>query len=92
MDLLRFLLLLPLRLLRGLFAGIALVLRPLLGQLSWSAPAWLPATGAWVRRRPAKAAGVLVGALVLVAAGWFGWQWYQNRPETGGTGAYHIRR
>ena len=81
MDLLRFLLLLPLRLLRGLFAGIGLVLRPLVGQLSWSAPAWLPATGRWVRRRPAKAASVLAGALILAAGGWFGWQWYQNRPK-----------
>ena len=39
MDLLRFLLLLPLRLVRGLFVGIGLVLRPLLGDVSWSAPA-----------------------------------------------------
>lgn len=81
MDLLRFLLLLPLRLLRGLFSGIGLILRPLLGQVSWSAPAWLPATGGWIRQRPAQAAGVLVGALVLGAGGWFGWQWYQHRPR-----------
>jgi len=37
MDLLRFLLLLPLRLLRGLLTGIGLLLRPLVGQINWSA-------------------------------------------------------
>ena len=60
MDLLRFLLLLPLRLVRGLFAGMGLILRPLLGDVSWSAPVWLPATGGWIRRRPARASGLLV--------------------------------
>ncbi|PXV60615.1 hypothetical protein SAMN04487785_102341 [Dyella jiangningensis] len=81
MDLLRFLLLLPLRLLRGLFAGIGLILRPLVGQVSWSVPAWLPATGGWVRRRPVHAAGTLLAALVVLGGGWFGWQWYKNRPQ-----------
>ena len=73
MDLLRFLLLLPLRLLRGILAGLGLILRPLFGQVSWSAPAWLPETGGWIRHRPVHAAGVLVATLVLAAAGWFGW-------------------
>ncbi|WP_267225896.1 alpha-2-macroglobulin family protein [Dyella silvae] len=81
MDLLRFLLTLPLRLLRGLFAVLGLILRPLLGQVSWSAPAWLPATGGWIRRRPMQAAGTLVAVLLLAAGGWFGWQWYKNRPK-----------
>ena len=81
MDLLRFLLLLPLRVLRGILAGLGLILRPLFGQVSWSAPAWLPETGGWIRRRPVHAAGVLVATLVLAAAGWFGWQWYKNRPQ-----------
>lgn len=81
MDLLRFLLLLPLRLLRGLLAGLGLILRPLFGQVSWSAPTWLPVTGGWIRRRPVLAAGVLAAALVVAAAGWFGWQWYKNRPQ-----------
>lgn len=81
MDLLRFLLSLPLRLLRGLLAGISLILRPLLGQVSWSAPAWLPATGGWVRHRPMQAAGMLLAVLVVACGGWFGWQWYKNRPQ-----------
>ncbi len=81
MDLLRFLLLLPLRLVRGLLVGIGLVLRPLVGQVNWSAPAWLPTTGGWIRRRPMHAAGLLVAVLGFAAAGWFGWQWYQNRPK-----------
>ncbi|WP_430389647.1 alpha-2-macroglobulin [Dyella sp. 20L07] len=81
MDLLRFLLLLPLRLLRGVLAGVALVLRPLLGQIGWTPPGWLPATGAWIRRRPIHAAGLLVIALLLGSGGWFGGQWYKNRPK-----------
>ncbi|MET3654303.1 alpha-2-macroglobulin [Dyella japonica] len=81
MDLLRFLLLLPLRLVRGILAGLGLILRPLVGEMSWSAPTWLPTTGGWIRRRPMHAAGVLVAALVLAGAGWFGWQWYKNRPK-----------
>ena len=39
MDLLRFLLLLPVRLLRGSFRLAGLALAPLLGRMSWSAPA-----------------------------------------------------
>jgi len=81
MDLLRFLLTLPLRLIRGLIALLGLILRPLLGQVSWAAPAWLPATGGWIQRKPIQAASTLVAALVLGAGGWFGWHWYQNRPK-----------
>ncbi|WP_266157083.1 MG2 domain-containing protein [Dyella silvatica] len=81
MDLLRFLLMLPVRLVHGLLYLVALILRPLIGHVSWSAPQWMPATGALVRRRPLHAAGVLVAVLALAAGGWFGWQWYKNRPK-----------
>jgi hypothetical protein len=80
MDLLRFLLLLPVRLVRGLFYGIALILKPLIGNVSWSAPAWMPATGVAVRRRPWHFAGGVLTVLVMAAAGWYGWHWYKNRP------------
>lgn len=81
MDLLRFLLLLPLRLLRGLLNGLGLLLRPFVGQVNWTAPTWMPATGGWVRRRPVHAAGVLLAALLVGFGGWFGWEWYKNRPK-----------
>ncbi|MEP6897827.1 MAG: MG2 domain-containing protein [Rhodanobacter sp.] len=81
MDLLRFLLLLPVRLVRGLFRLLGLALRPLVGNLSWSAPAWAPATSAAVRRRPRQFAGALFAGVILIVAGWFGWQWYQHRPR-----------
>ncbi len=80
MDLLRFLLLLPVRLVRGLLYGIVLILKPLIGNVSWSAPAWMPATGAAVRRRPLHFAGGLLTVLVVATAGWYGWHWYKNRP------------
>src|ERR1700761_2136090 len=81
MDLLRFLLLLPVRLVRGLFGLIGLILRPLLGNVSWSAPAWAPATAGLVRRRPLQSAGALIAVLLVGFGGWYGWQWYKNRPK-----------
>lgn len=77
MDLLRFLFLLPLRLLRTIGHLLGLLLRPLLGDVRWSAPGWMLA----VQRRPLRAAGLLLAALVLAAGGWFGWQWYKHRPR-----------
>ncbi len=43
MDLLRFLLLLPVRLVRGLLSALAWILGPLVGQVTWSAPGWMHA-------------------------------------------------
>ncbi len=81
MDLLRFLLLLPVRLVRVLLHGITLILRPLLGNVSWTAPGWMPATGVAIRRRPRQSAALLAGLLVLIVGGGFGWQWYKHRPR-----------
>ena len=81
MDLLRFLLLLPVRLVRGLFKLIGWLLTPLLGRVSWSAPAWMPATASLLRRRPLACASGALAVLLLAAAGSFGWQWYKHRPR-----------
>ncbi|WP_266168251.1 MG2 domain-containing protein [Dyella subtropica] len=81
MDLLRFLFSLPVRLVHGLLYGIALILRPLIGHVSWSAPGWVPATGSFVRRRPLHAAGALLATIAIAGGGWFGWEWYKNRPK-----------
>lgn len=81
MDLLRFLLTLPVRLVRAVWHLLGSILRPLVGQVSWSAPRWAPATGAAIRRRPRHVAGGLLVALALLVGGWFGWQWYQHRPR-----------
>ena len=81
MDLLRFILLLPVRLVRGLFGLIGRLLRPIFGNMAWSAPAWVPATGQVARRHPLKFVGSIAGVLLLVAAGWFGWHWWENRPR-----------
>ena len=81
MDLLRFLALLPLRLVRGLFHLLGRLLRPLFGDMAWSAPAWVPATGRVARAHPLKFAGSLAAVVALAAAGWFGWHWWQNRPR-----------
>jgi len=77
MDLLRFLFLLPVRLLRAIGHVLGLLLRPLFGDVRWSAPGWMHV----VQRRPLRSAGILFAAVLLAAGGWFGWQWYKNRPH-----------
>ncbi|MFC3651353.1 alpha-2-macroglobulin [Dyella humi] len=77
MDLLRFLLLLPVRLIRGLLGALGWILRPLVGDVSWSAPRWM----LLVRRRPLHSTGVLLAVLVVATGGWFGWHWYKHRPR-----------
>ena len=81
MDILRFLFVLPWRLVRGLFRLIAKITRPVFGSVSWSAPAWAPAAGASIRRRPRRFAGVVLGAVALVVAAAAGWHWYSHRPK-----------
>ena len=81
MDLLRFLLGLPVRLVRGLLAVIGLLLRPLVGDVHWTAPHWMPAAAAVVRRRPLHFVVGFAAVVVLGLGGWFGWQWYQHRPK-----------
>ncbi|MFK2875871.1 alpha-2-macroglobulin [Rhodanobacter hydrolyticus] len=77
MDLLRFLLLLPVRLLRMAGHVLGWILRPLLGNVQWSAPGWMHV----VRRNPLRSAGTLLAAVVLAGGGWYGWRWYQSRPR-----------
>jgi hypothetical protein len=77
MDLLRFLLLLPVRLLRGIVIALGWLLSPLVGQVNWSAPGWMHA----VRRRPLHSLGIVAAVAIVAGAGWFGWQWYKHRPR-----------
>ncbi len=81
MDLLRFIASLPVRLLRGLLWLLGMALRPIFGNMSWSAPAWVPATGRAARQHPLTFTGSIAGVLILAAAGWFGWHWWENRPK-----------
>ena len=84
MDVLRFLLRLPLLLLRALYWLISRIF----GDFSWSAPAWLRGAGrgalragAAVRARPGRFAGATAMLIALIAGGWFGWRWYQSQPR-----------
>ena len=54
---------------------------PFFGHVSWSAPTWAPATGAAIKRKPRQFAGGFFIALLVIAAAWLGWQWYQHRPR-----------
>ncbi|MDS0858746.1 alpha-2-macroglobulin [Burkholderia pseudomultivorans] len=77
MDLLRFLLLLPIRAIGFVWRLLGRVLRPLLGDVSWTAPAWLGLTATAVRRRPWHAGGAVLLAAALAAGGY----WYKHRPK-----------
>jgi uncharacterized protein YfaS (alpha-2-macroglobulin family) len=79
MDLLRFLLLLPVRFVRGVLSALGWILAPLVGNVkwAWAAPAWIRV----VRRRPLHSAAALFVAVLVAAGGWYGWQWYKNRPR-----------
>ncbi|KWF03390.1 alpha-2-macroglobulin family protein [Burkholderia pseudomultivorans] len=77
MDLLRFLLLLPIRAIGFVWRLLGRVLRPLVGDVSWTAPAWLGLTATAVRRRPWHAGGAVLLAAALAAAGY----WYKHRPK-----------
>ena len=41
MDLLRFLLMLPVRLVRGVLSALGWILAPLVGNVTWAAPTWM---------------------------------------------------
>jgi uncharacterized protein YfaS (alpha-2-macroglobulin family) len=84
MDVLRFLLRLPLYLLRALYWLISRIV----GDFSWSAPAWLRAAGRGanrgitaVRARPGRFASATLVLVALIAGSWWGYRWYQSRPR-----------
>lgn len=77
----------------GLFfklAGALLgwLLRPLLGSVSWQAPAWARWTGARAistaqaaSAKPLYALASIVLALAIGAGGFYGYKWWQSRPK-----------
>ncbi|MBN3791063.1 MG2 domain-containing protein [Burkholderia sp. Ac-20353] len=77
MDLLRFLLLLPFRAAGFVWRLLGRVLRPVVGNVSWAAPAWMGVTAAVVRRRPWHAGGAVLLGVALA----YGWHWYKHRPK-----------
>ncbi|MBK0033968.1 alpha-2-macroglobulin family protein [Erwinia sp. S43] len=95
MDVLRLLLRLPFLLLKGLcwlisrlLRLLGYLLRPLLGEINWQAPRWAAAFGRGfnrleqgVIRHPKIISLSLILLLGLAAAGWYGWNLWQNRPK-----------
>lgn len=77
MDLLKWLVRLPLRAIMLALRVLGFLLRPLLGRFAWTPPAWANAA----RRQPRRSFGVVVLLAMLVVAGWAGWHWYTHRPQ-----------
>ncbi|HTW34693.1 MAG TPA: MG2 domain-containing protein [Rhizomicrobium sp.] len=84
MDLLQFLVTLPVRLARiaaQAFASIVPALKLMFGSVSWTPPEWMPPLAASIQRKPQHYAGGTLGMLAALALGWAGWQWYLHRPH-----------
>jgi len=95
MDLIRWLLRLPVRAVLGVWWLLRALLRLLgrlgavvIGDVRWTAPRWMTASGAAasasahaVRRRPGLSAGIVAGLLVLGVGGWGAERWWKQRPH-----------
>ena len=84
MDFLRFLLRLPLLVLRGFYW----VISKIVGDVSWSAPRWMRATGSGLhytgrgmQAHPGRAATTIVALIVVLGGGAYGYHWYKTRPR-----------
>jgi alpha-2-macroglobulin len=67
--------------LAGMFYVLGVLLELLVGDISWSPPAWAKSLVESIRRRPRKYARNALAVLVVLAVGWSGWQWYLHRPH-----------
>ncbi|WP_413728097.1 alpha-2-macroglobulin family protein [Sodalis sp. RH19] len=99
MDVLRFLLRLPFILIKGLLRALAFLLgllgrimKPLVGNIHWRAPAWWTALSRGLKRGVGHMEGgadkhplaVSLSILVLLCAAGaavYGWHWWLNRPQ-----------
>ncbi len=84
MDLIRFLVTLPARLAQMAAKAArrtGAFLKPFVGTVTWSQPAWLVALAGDIRRRPRLYASRTLGALAILIVGWSSWQWYLHRPH-----------
>ena len=85
MDFLRFLLRLPLLVLRGIYW----IVSKIVGDVSWSAPRWMRATGSGLaytgrgmRAHPGRSSAIVIALAALIGGGGWGYHWYENRPRS----------
>jgi hypothetical protein len=81
---LRFLLRLPLLILLGIYW----VVSKIVGDVSWSAPRWMRATGSGfaytgrgMRAHPGRTSVVVIALVALIGGGAWGYHWYKNLPR-----------
>ncbi|HEX4481728.1 MAG TPA: MG2 domain-containing protein, partial [Rudaea sp.] len=84
MGFLRFLLRLPLLILLGIYW----VVSKIVGDVSWSAPRWMRATGSGfaytgrgMRAHPGRTSVVVIALVALIGGGAWGYHWYKNLPR-----------
>lgn len=73
----------------GVFFGTILrALAGIFGVVQWQEPKWFSATKLWlisridiIRQKPVFALIALLVVVGVGAGGWFGYQWWQNRPK-----------
>jgi len=94
MQLLRFLLLLPLTLLRFIFLAVKFIVlmlskiaAPFIGNIHWKAPIWVTwiqngfaKLEAYTQKFPLMIGLCLIGIIASSVGGLYGYQWYLNRP------------
>src|ERR1700733_8071073 len=81
MDLLRFLMALPVRLARAVAHFFRVGWPVVFGRVAWTPPPWVEKVSTSVRKRPADYLLGIFAAFVIVIGGWSGWQWYLHRPH-----------
>ena len=84
MDFLRFLLRLPLLILRGFYW----IVSKIVGDVSWSAPRWMRATGSGIaytgrgmRAHPGRSSVIVILLAAFIGGGIWTYHWYENRPR-----------
>ena len=96
MDILRFIALLPLKIIYFLrliisiiFRGLILIFTPIVGKVNWQQPAWAKELSTsidnldnWAEDNSYKASGAIFAAILLIGGGIFFYNWHVNHPRT----------
>lgn len=87
-SLIAFILNLIQRVTSGILAILGWLSRQIFGEVHWQSPNWLSysgkkieSVGVWAKQNPKQSTITGLLAIALLAASYFGWQWYQKQPK-----------